>query len=141
MKMLYGYIRENGKIGFRNHVLVLPTVICAANTARKIAECTGASIAFNTHGCGHIGEDYFIAKRTLEGIGKNPNVAAVLVVALGCEKINGVELANEISKSGKPVELLSIQKDGGTSAVIEKGCSIVKLLYEKVKDCQRVPVW
>jgi len=138
--LLYGYPRENGTIGFRNHILVLPTVICAEKTARIMAEKAGVSIAHNFHGCGHIGEDYKIAKRTLEGVGKNPNVAAVLVVALGCEKINGMELAQEISRSGKPVEVPAIQKDGGTVSTIEKGINILERWKSELENIKRVPV-
>ena len=137
---LQGYTRENGTVGFRNHILVLPTVYCATKTAKMIADKAQTAIAYNVHGCGHLGEDYEIATRTLAGIGKNPNVAAVLVVELGCEKINGQELAHEISKTKKPVELISIQKDGGTTATINKGLRILKEWTKENAKAERVPV-
>ncbi|MCK4752820.1 MAG: UxaA family hydrolase [Planctomycetes bacterium] len=137
---LQGYPRENGTVGFRNHILILPTVYCATKTAKRIADQTDSAIAYNIHGCGHLGEDYEIAKRTLAGIGQNPNVAAVLVVELGCEKIDATELAHEIAKTKKPVEIVSIQKDGGTTATIEKGIEIVNGWNKKYKNTERVPV-
>ena len=107
---LFGYKRENGTFGIRNHILVIPTSVCAADTASKIASQVDGAIAIpNQHGCCQIGSDMSQTERTLAGFGKNPNVGAVLVVGLGCDGIQAGSLAEDIAQTGKPVKYLVIQ--------------------------------
>src|SRR6056297_2779775 len=116
-----GYKRNNGKYGIRNHLLILPTSICASETAVRISQLIPGSIALpHQHGCCHVGEDYKQVLRTLVGFAKNPNVGAVLIVALGCEGINPEEVKREIEKSSKPVEKIIIQQKGGTAKTIKE---------------------
>jgi len=137
---LYGYVRANGDVGFRNSVLVLSTVLCSAETARRIAQgIKGVNLAAHVHGCGHVA-DSKMAMRTLVGCAINPNIASVLVVGLGCEKISAEALAGEIAKSGKPVEFMDIQKVGGTEKTIRKGRQIVRKFVENAKKLERQPV-
>ena len=83
---LYGYRRENGKVGIRNHILILPASVCASEVAARIASHVNGAISLpNQHGCCELGADLDLTISTLEALGKNPNVAAVLVVGLGCE--------------------------------------------------------
>ena len=72
--------------------------------------------------------------------GKNPNVASVLLVALGCEAISCEKLADEISKSGKPVETLTIQEENGLKEAIEKGINIVRKFVEEASHLRRKKV-
>lgn len=121
MKIM-GYKRENGQFGVRNYLLILPTSVCATDTAEKIAaQVPGAVFVPNQHGCCQIGSDQEQTERTLEGFGKNANVGAVLVVGLGCDGIQADELAARIAVSGKPVESITIQKCGGTLKAISIG--------------------
>jgi len=64
--------------------------------------------------------------RTLIAMGTHPNLAAVLVVGLGCERFKPQELYEGIKQSGKPVEMLIIQDEGGTGPTIEKGVRILR---------------
>ncbi len=117
-----GYRRENGTLGLRNHLLILPASVCAADTAARIAALTPGAVALpNQHGCCQIGEDYDVAIRTLSGFGKNPNVGAVLIVGLGCEGVQAQVLAEAIRETGKPVEALVIQECGDTLKTLAKG--------------------
>lgn len=127
MTSLFGYRRPDGKIGIRNYLLVIPASVCAAETARRIADAVEGAVALpNQHGCTQIGEDFNITERTLIGFGKNPNVYGVLVIGLGCENISSSHLTEEIAKSGKPVEYLIIQELGGTVKTQAKGVEILK---------------
>jgi altronate dehydratase large subunit len=138
---LYGYLRENGDVGFRNNVLVVASVACAAETARRIARgFAGVRLAVHMHGCGQLGTDYEQTVRTLAGSGINPNIAAVLVVGLGCEKIIAAELAVVIRGSGKPVDYINIQEAGGTEKTVRRGREIVRELLAHAGRCQRQPV-
>ncbi|MEM3661935.1 MAG: UxaA family hydrolase, partial [Candidatus Micrarchaeaceae archaeon] len=110
MKEIYGYIRENGAVGIRNYVLVIPSVVCSSETAARIAShFSNVPFVANQHGCGQIGSDLEQTEKTLVNIGKHPNVAAVLVVGLGCETVQGSRIADKIAESGKRVEFVNIQ--------------------------------
>jgi len=80
--------------------------------------------------------------RTRLGIvraGQHPNVAAAVVVGLGCEHLIASEVAAAIEDSGKPAECILIQEEGGTSATIEKGVSLVHKLRAATSGQQRTP--
>lgn len=122
-----GYRRANGAVGVRNHVIVLPSVFCANKTAEMIANKVNGAIALrHAVGCGQVGYDFELTARTLISMGKHPNVAAVLVVGLGCERFKPDELYEGIKESGKPVDMLVIQDEGGTFKTVEKGVEIVE---------------
>ena len=133
-----GYYRDDGSVGVRNHVLVIPTVICASSTARLIAERVyGVKYLNNPYGCGQVGEDLKQTMNTLIGLGVNPNVSAVLVVSLGCEGLDAKVVSEEIAKSGKQVELLVIQEVGGTLKTVEKGVRIVRGMVQEALKLKR----
>lgn len=136
-----GYIRPNGKVGVRNHVLVLPCSICASEVAVRIASSVeGAVAVYNQHGCAQMPGDLEIVERVLVGFGKNPNVAAVLVVGLGCESISAERVAEKIASTGKPVEELVIQEAGGTLKALEKGVRVVRDLAREAHKATREEV-
>jgi altronate dehydratase large subunit len=64
--------------------------------------------------------------RTLIGVGRNPNVAAVLVIGLGCEVVNSSMIASKIAESGKPAKNLIIQEVGGTLKTVKEGLRIAR---------------
>jgi len=122
-----GYKRPGGGAGVRNHVLVMSSVACANGVVNAIARAVPQVKAI-THpeGCGRGLPDVMITKRTVAGLCKNPNVAATLVVGLGCEFQKAPDLAAEIKPSGKPVESLVIQDEGGSKKTTARGVEIVK---------------
>lgn len=132
MKIM-GYRRENGELGIRNYLLILPTSVCAADTAAKIAnQVPGAVYVPNQFGCCQIGMDFAQTVRTLIGFGINANVGAVLVVGLGCDGIQPEDLVKPIAASHKPVEAITIQKCGGTLRAISKGKEIAFAMVAKL---------
>lgn len=138
MKIM-GYQRENGSFGIRNYLLILPTSVCAADTAAKIADQIPGAVSIpNQHGCCQIGSDQEMTERTLCGFGKNANVGAVLVVGLGCDGIQAEELAERIKITGKPVDAITIQKCGGTLKAIaigaEKAAAMAAKLSTQVRS-------
>ena len=140
MDEIRGFRRPDQKVGIRNHMLVIPSVICAGHVAESIARSVpGAVCLANQYGCGQMGEDLEQTFRTLVGMGRNPNVGAVLVVGLGCELLRPENLAREIAESKKPVEMITIQKEGGTSSAIEKGISIAKGLMAAIQGVHPEP--
>ena len=131
-----GYPRPDGSVGTRNYVAVIPTVVCAAATARQISDNVKGSVPFlHNQGCALTPYDLDMFNRTMTNLGRNPNVAAVVLVSLGCDPIDIDGIAEGIAKSGKPVEKLTIQQVGGTLATVEKGSRIAR---QMVSDASRV---
>jgi altronate dehydratase large subunit len=127
----WGYRRSDGRVGVRNHVLILPTITCATQVAKQITELVQGTVSFiHQHGCAQVGVDYDQTFRTYVGMGTNPNVYGVIVLGLGCETHQGRSVAAEIAKCGKPVELVSIQDHGGTLMSIAQGAKIAAQMVQ-----------
>ncbi len=125
-----GYQRSNGAIGVRNHLLVIPTCVCSAQCAMNIAAAVPGAVSFyHQHGCAQLEFDRLQTLRTLVGTGANPNVAAVLVVGLGCEAVAAADIADGIrAATSKPVASVTIQDEGGTERAFARGVAILKHL-------------
>ena len=122
-----GYRRPDGKWGVRNHVMVLSSVSCANGVVNAIGrQVPEVKPVTHPEGCGRGIADVEITGRTVAGLCKNPNVAAVLIVGLGCEFMKAPQLAEQIRASGKAVESLVIQEEGGTKKTTARGVEIVR---------------
>lgn len=118
---MIGHRRADGRFGLRDHVLVLPSVVCSTNAAQTIARDTGAAYLTHQHGCLHVGDDLRHTEGALIGTATNPNVGAVVVVSLGCETIQGRRLARRIEDGGQRVAFVGIQAEGGTDRAVHAG--------------------
>lgn len=117
-----GYKRPDGKVGIRNHVLILPGCACGSESSRIVAsQVRGAvNIVFNT-GCSDTAENTNMSQKILTGFACNPNVYGVVIIGLGCETVPHKELRAKIQKlTSKPVVSFGIQDEGGTLKTIEK---------------------
>ncbi len=133
-----GYRRISGSVGIRNHVLIFPTVTCAATVAQMISrEVPGTVSVTHQHGCGHLGEEKDHMIRVMSGFCGNPNVAGVLLVGLGCELITPELLIEQLRKTHQRVESLSIQTLGGTTKAVEKGIELVRKLVSEAAEARR----
>ena len=136
-----GYRRSNGGVGVRNHVLVFPTVICAAGVAEKISRAVpGTAYLGHQHGCGHLGEEREHMIRAMTGSCSNPNVAGVLLVGLGCEMLTAELLGEKLREAGQRVETITTQNMQGTADAISKGTELARDLLEEARSAQREPV-
>lgn len=136
-----GYVRPDGRVGIRNHVLVLPSVVCSAQTALNIAARVEGTVAiYHQHGCAQVGEDAEQTFRTLAGTGRHPNVYGVVVVGLGCEGGSAERLAEEIGQTGKPVEVVMIQEEGGSRRATAIGERHAHGMLEAAEEAERTPV-
>jgi altronate dehydratase large subunit len=135
----HGYKRIDGKIGVRNHTLILPTVACANETCRIIAENLPEAVSLvNQNGCGEVEGNRQITQKVLSGLAANPNVFGTLMIGLGCELNQAEEMSRIIrSKTNKPLEVLLIQEEGGTLNTINKGIRIAQDLIRQASSCQR----
>lgn len=136
------YKRPDGKYGIRNKVLILPTVGCSNETARLIAQQVNGTVAItNRKGCGQIGTGIEIMRRTLVGLAANPNIYGTIIVGLGCETTQPYKLREEIEMvTNKPLEVITIQEEGGTIKAIEKGVRLARKMVEDASKLQREEV-
>ena len=103
-----GYRRPDDSAGARNYVAVIPAVQCANELADRIASEVGTNVVALPHNgaCVNVEPDKLMIQRTLVGLGRNPNVAAAIVVGVGCDGIPADAVASGIAESKKPVELV-----------------------------------
>ncbi|MCD8098692.1 MAG: UxaA family hydrolase [Lachnospiraceae bacterium] len=136
-----GYVRPNGKVGSRNLVAVIPSVICATDVAQAICHAVQGTVGFFHHqGCCQLPLDLKRVTDTLISLGCSPNVGAALVVSLGCEGTDTERLVREIAATGKPVEVIRIQELGGMSRAIQKGTDLAQKLAMEISGLQRETV-
>ncbi len=138
-----GYRRPDGKVGIRNHVLVLPSVVCANRVARGIAQAvSGATWVEHQHGCTQLGADAELTAHVLVAHGAHPNVHGVIVVGLGCETIRAQDIAAAIKKACpyKNVATVIIQEEGGSVKATAKGASLAGQMLAAASLAKREPV-
>jgi altronate dehydratase large subunit len=137
-----GYVRSDGSVGTRNHVLVIPQGIIAKSVCDFVAGTKTLLTA--DHGSGRTGPDREQISRVLIGMGRSPNVASVIVHAaspgVGYPELTAERLADEIRQSGKRVEVLDPIKDGGTYGAIVRGIQLARLMVHEASTLRREPV-
>jgi len=154
-----GFRRANGRVGTRNYVLIVPTSMCASHEAQQIsmiAEFThysrekypnvdGVVAIPHNKGCGcQDGSNLDVMLRTLSNYADHPNVGAVILIDLGCEKTNLAYVEKYLLKRdksfNKPVAKIGIQEVGGTQAAIERGLKEVEWMLPEVNRAVREEV-
>jgi altronate dehydratase large subunit len=136
--MMQGYLRADGRKGIRNIVLVTYLVECAHHVARAIVNDSTSNDVQLIGFPGCYPNEYSL--KIMEGLCTHPNVAGVLIVSLGCEGFNREQLSNTIKASGRTVETLVIQKNGGTKKTIEKGLVCINDLVGIASQVDVVPM-
>jgi len=133
-----GYLRPDGKAGTRNYVLIIPSVGCSQVAGQSIAQGSKDVVCLpNILGCGQVGEDRELIKKTLVGFGIHSNVSAVLIVGNGCEQLSPEKIADGLVPTGKRVEVIVIQDVGGTRKTIALGKKLVKEMREDAAQLSR----
>lgn len=138
MKVFMGYPRQDGSAGVRNLVAVIPSCGCALHAASLLAsQVPGAALLSYTGGCSETEADTELATRLLAQYGRHPNVIGSIVVSLGCEMLNAADLAQRIALRSAPVELLTIQKLGGTRPTVERGTALARQMLAPYQGAER----
>jgi altronate hydrolase len=147
-----GILRANGDVATRNYIGLISTVNCSATVIRKAAEWftperlrdypnIDGVVAFNhALGCGMelTGEPMDLLRRTLAGYIRHPNLAAMLVVGLGCERNQIASLlAEEKLTIGPRLQTFVMQETGGTRKTIEAGIAAINALLPEANDVRR----
>lgn len=156
-RFFQGYDRGDGRYGTRNYVAVISTVNCSASTSKYISEKIRATdllrrfpnvdgVVAITHkaGCAmqYGGPDHEQLDRTLAGFAKHPNVAAYILVGLGCETGQAIHLVEnqglvQLNGSRKPPLVLTIQECGGIGKTVDAGVRAVAELLPRVNEVKR----
>lgn len=142
-----GYNRDNGKVGVRNEIWIIPTVGCVNNVASKIAELSKGLVRENIeavcafphpYGCSQMGDDQEHTRQILANLINHPNAGGVLVLGLGCENSN-IDVLKGYMGDINPdrVKFLVAQESDDE---IAEGVAIVKGLAEYASQFRREPV-
>jgi len=142
-----GYNRENGKVGVRNELWIIPTVGCVNNVASRIAELSKGVVQENIeavcafphpYGCSQMGEDQEHTRQILADLVNHPNAGGVLVLGLGCENSNIDVLRGYLGKiNPNRVKFLVAQESDDE---IAEGVKLVRELAVYAARFQREPV-
>ena len=112
----YGYRRENGRVGIRNHVVILPLDDLSNAACEAVAHNIKGTLALpHAYGRLQFGADLELFFRTLIGMGSNPNVAACIVI--GIEPGWTGRVVEGIGRTGKPVAGFAIEENGDISTI------------------------
>ena len=150
-----GYVRANGQVGTRNFIGILSTVNCSATVVHKIAEwftperladfpnIDGVVAFAHSIGCGMemSGEPMQLLRRTMAGYAKHPNLAAALIIGLGCERnqLKGLLEQESLSENSR-LKTFIMQESGGTTKTIKAGIEAVQALLEDANNVKRESV-
>ncbi len=132
-----GYRRPDGRVGVRNHVLIIPVDDLSNAAAEAVAHNIAGTLALpHPYGRLQFGEDLDLTFRTLAGQGRNPNCAAAVVI--GIEPKWTDRIVAEIAKTGKPVEGFSIERSGDLKT-IEAASRAAKAFVHDASEIRREP--
>ncbi|RIV19640.1 altronate dehydratase [Alicyclobacillaceae bacterium I2511] len=119
---ILGYPRTDGRIGIRNHVLVLPVSYEMNQVASQIARTVPGTVTFrNQHGLNQTGADLAQTLRVYMGFASHPNVYGVVLLGWGHEPFDLTELADAAAAAGKSVDYITLEQVGGMRPAIERG--------------------
>ncbi len=136
--MIEAYLRSDGRKGIRNVVAVAYLVECAHHVARRIVDKADDP---DVHLIGFPGcYPNAYAGKIMRAIATHPNVGGMVLVSLGCESFDREGLREAVEASGRPVELLVIQEEGGTAATIERGLAAVERVRAEAAQTPRTPM-
>jgi (2R)-sulfolactate sulfo-lyase subunit beta len=123
-----GYRRDNGRVGVRNHVLILPLDDISNAACEAVANNIKGTMAIpHAYGRLQFGEDLELHFRTIIGTGANPNVAAVVVI--GIEPGWTKRVVDGIAKTGKPVQGFSIEQNGDLKTIMDASRAAKEMVH------------
>jgi altronate hydrolase len=156
-RFFMGYDRGDGRFGTRNYIAVISTVNCSASTSKYISEQVKSvdllrqypnvdGVVAITHkaGCAmqYDGADHNQLDRTLAGFAKHPNVAAYILVGLGCETGQAIHLIEhqgliQLDAPRKKPAVITVQECGGIRRTVDAGVKLIAELLPQVNDIRR----
>ena len=135
---LKGFLRNDGRKGIRNCIVVAYLVECAHHVAREIVDSFKGQ-PVHLIGFGGCYPNAY-ADRMMNTLCTHPNVGGALLLSLGCESFNRHRLEENIARTGRPVATVVIQQTGGTRKSIESGKAFVEQALKQIAAVPRVPL-
>ncbi|MCL6639900.1 MAG: altronate dehydratase family protein [Candidatus Rokubacteria bacterium] len=155
MRYFEGFKREDGRVGTRNYVAIVSTVNCSASVSQFVKDrfrdaqrdypnVDGVIAITHKSGCGTrlFGEDHLALQRVLAGYAKHPNVAAYILIGLGCE-VNQAAVMVERQKMALPGHperrptILTIQETGGVRRTVERAAAEIAKVLPQANAARR----
>lgn len=137
-KTFLGYLRENGDVGIRNEIWIIPTVGCVNKIAEELAKRTGAYAYTHPFGCSQLGDDQKTTQLILRGLVNHPNAGGVLVLGLGCENNNIDEFKRVLGDwNDERVKFLNCQDFENE---LEEGIKVIDELKEYTSKFKKMPL-
>ncbi len=135
-----GFVRQHGKAGVRNHLLVMSIAGLTGPAAHRVAQALpGSKLVCMPYGGGLIGADQAQHMRALAGFGLNANVGAVLLIGSDLPKIG--TLAQAIAASGKPVAAICLDDCGHDILTLsDRAIRAGARLHKDLSRQRRLPV-
>src|SRR5256714_3641815 len=134
-KKIMGYRRENGRVGVRNHVAILPVDDISNACVEKVSAMLLGTLPLpHAYGRLQFGEDLDLFFRTMIGTGSNPNVAAAVVI--GIEPGWTQRIVDGIAKTGKPVEGFAIERRGDLQTATD-AARVAQRFLQDASEIQR----
>ncbi|MEK7444052.1 MAG: altronate dehydratase family protein, partial [candidate division NC10 bacterium] len=155
MRHFDGYTREDGRVGTRNYVAIISGVNCSASVSEFVKErfrdvqrdfpnIDGVLAITHKSGCGTklLGEDHMALQRVLAGYAKHPNVAAYILVGLGCEVNQAAVMVDtqRMAVPGHPERrpfIVNIQEAGGIRKTVETAAAAVREILPRANEARR----
>lgn len=153
-----GFCRPDGRVGTRNHVLIVPTSMCSSHEAQQIATVAdltlfsreqhpnvdGVVALPHNKGCGGSdGSHIEVMMRTLVNYARHPNIGGVLFIELGCEKTNNDFVRRWMEERDifldVNAQFIGVQECGGTKQTVKRGLDVVGELLDGANHEKRTP--
>jgi altronate dehydratase large subunit len=142
MTEFMGYVRPDGSVGVRNHLVILSGTVYANRVCDRVADSIYNAVSI-THPLGRcqVVPDLRLTRRFLSGTGANPNVAAVIIIdhfrEEGC---TADDIAHDIDPTGKLIATVNIRSEGGFIAAVEKATRYAADFARRISEYQREPI-
>jgi len=135
---ILGYERPDGQLGIRNKVSIIFSTDCSRYVAQKLKMLfpEGTQLFGYPGGCALVDGAF----HKLVALGTHSSSAAALVVGLGCEGTDAYSVAEAIAATGRPVEAIKINEEGGDLCTVERGSRVLAQLLQHASTAKRVPM-
>jgi altronate hydrolase len=147
MPYFHGYERNDGQVGIRNEIWIIPTVGCVNKTAERLAQLANQAyggkridgvFAFgHPHGCSQISNDLSNTQKILSGLIRHPNAGGVLVLGLGCENNHIAEMKKALGSIPENTAFLNVQS---VEDELVEGISLLEELIRRAEQAKRRPI-
>jgi altronate hydrolase len=144
-----GFLRPDGRAATRNYIGIVSTVNCSASVShyirdrfrdvrREFPNVDGVVAFTHKSGCNvQPGEPYKVLQRVLLGMTRHPNIAAYLMIGLGCEGHNVQFMRRDGNLDDRQAAFFVIQEEGGIAKTVERGVEAVARLLPKANEARR----